>query len=345
MLGLILALMNPSWAATLDTGVQGPPFSIWAGRLEPPEVHPDRARGWDFAATLFSRVDALVQDKPGVIRPELIGRSVERRPIWAFHVSDPGVPVERRILVIAQLHSLEWIGAEVAVELLEELVEQPPEGLQVSVIVLANPDGRWRAEEDLLAGRVHSYRRANAAGVDLNRDWSVNRESDVIWSRLPYSRRYYTTSEAPLSQPETQAIDALAQREVPDAFVSLHAFGGYVEIPWGGLYDPTPDHARLMAVGREMAEAMPNRPYRTIQLNHFVRWFRALGCEIDHFYGVYGADAFLIELTRSGIRGPSTWKDYFRWYNPVDKTEHVQDGTAAVMTLIRLHEAELTLGE
>ncbi len=345
MLGLILALLSPPLAATLDPGVQGAPFSIWAARLEPPEVHPERAQGWDFAASLFQRVDALVQDKPGVIQAELIGRSVERRPIWAFHVRDPGLPVERQVLVIAQLHSLEWIGAEVAVELLERLVEAPPRGLRVSVIVIANPDGRWRAEEDLLAGRVHSYRRANAAGVDLNRDWSVNRESDVIWSKLPYSRRYYTSSPEALSQPETQAIDALAQRMPPDAFVSLHAFGGYVEIPWGGVYEPTPDHARLMAMGREMAEAMPNRPYRTIQLNHFVRWFRALGCEIDHFYEVYGADAFLIELTRSGLRGPATWKDYFRWYNPVDKTEHVQDGTAAVQALVRMVETEVTLAE
>ena len=342
MLGLFLALLGDAAPATLDSGVKGPPFSTWAARLQPPEEHPARAEGWDFSATLFARVDALVQDKPGVIQPELIGRSVERRPIWAFHVSDPGVEVQREVLVIAQLHSLEWIGAEVAVELLERLVDQPPSGVRVTVIPIVNPDGRWRSEEDLLAGRVESYRRANANGVDLNRDWSVHRSSDVIWSKLPYTKRYYYSSEEPLSQPETQAVDALAQRQPPDAFVSLHAFGGYVEIPWGGVYDNTPDHARLMAMGREMAEAQPNRPYRTIQLNHFVRWFRALGCEIDHFYGVYGADAFLIELTRSGIRGPKTWKDKFRWYNPVDKREHVEDGTAAVQALIRIVESELT---
>ncbi|MCP4804997.1 MAG: hypothetical protein GY913_17030 [Proteobacteria bacterium] len=310
-------------------------FSAFAERQAPPEEHPERAAGWDFSSELWLRVDALVDEHPGHIEPFVVGRSVEKRAIWGFRVVDPTVEAERELLVIAQLHALEWIGAEVAVAYLEEIVPTPPPGVAVTVIPIVNPDGRWRAEQDLLNDQVDTYRRANANGVDLNRDWAVHRESDVIWSRLPFSKKYYYSSPEPLSQPETQAVDAWAVDVPPDAFVSLHAFGGYVEIPWGGVYEPTPDDARLKAMASEMAEAMPNRPYRVIQLNHFVRWFRALGCEIDHFYGVHGADSFLIELTRSGIRGPATWKDYFRWYNPVDKEPHVDDGVAALLSLTR----------
>lgn len=325
-----------AFASSPDRG-----FHAFAARQKPPEVHPQRAEGWDFSSQLWIRVDEAIRDNPGHVDAFVVGRSVEKRAIWGFRVQDPTVPVERELLVIAQLHSLEWIGAEVAVAYLEDLAASPAPGVAVTIVPIVNPDGRWRAEEDLLNEQVETYRRANANGVDLNRDWAVHRESDVIWSRLPFSKKYYTTSPGPLSQPETQAVDALAVERPPDAFVSLHAFGGYVEVPWGGVYDPTPDDARLKAMASEMAEAMPNRPYRVIQLNHFVRWFRALGCEIDHFYGVHGADSFLIELTRSGIRGPATWKDYFRWYNPVDKTPHVEDGVAALHALTRRLAAEV----
>jgi len=316
-----------------------PVFTDWAAQRRAPSEHPERAAGWDFSATLYERLARVVEHETA--SAVLVGRSVEKRPIWGFVVQDPGVEATRELLIIAQLHSLEWIGAEVAVAYLEGLAPDPPPGVRVTVIPIVNPDGRWRSEQDLLAEDVRSYRRSNANGVDLNRDWTVHRESDVIWSKLPRTKRHYTTSPAPLSQPETQAVDALAQSAPPDAFVSLHAFGGYVETPWGGVYEPPPDDARLKAMAYEMAEAMPHRPYRVIQINHFVRTFRALGCEVDHFHAVYEADAFLIELTRSGLTlNPRTWRDYFRWYNPVDKTEHVENGVAALDTLTRRLSAE-----
>ena len=317
-------------------------FDTWVERQAPPEEHPERAAGWDFSATLFQRLDAVV-DANETTRAFLVGRSVEKRPIWGFEVQDPGVEAESELMVIAQLHSLEWIGAEVAVRFLEEIAADPPPGVRVTVLPIVNPDGRWRAEQDLLFDQPRSYRRANANGVDLNRDWTVHRESDVIWSRLPWTRRHYTTSPGPLSQPETRAVDALAQERPPDGFVSLHAFGGYVETPWGGVYEPPEADPRLKAMAYEMAEAMPHRPYRVIQMNHWVRTFRALGCEVDHFHAVYGSDAFLIELTRSGVTlNPRTWKDTFRWYNPVDKQEHVANGVAALHALLRRMSAEAT---
>ena len=324
----------------LALGSEPPDFAEWATRQTPPEDHPERAEGWDFAAELFARLARVVEDNE-TTSTLLVGRSVEKRPIWGFRVQDPGVEPEQELLVIAQLHSLEWIGPEVAVAFLEGIASAPPPGGVVTVVPIVNPDGRWRSEQDLLNDEVRSYRRANANGVDLNRDWSMHRDSDVIWSKLPWTRRHYYSSPAPLSQPETQAVDRLAAESPPDAFVSLHAFGGYVETPWGGVYEPPPDDERLKATAYEMAEAMPHRPYRVIQINHWVRTFRALGCEVDHFYGVYGADAFLIELTRSGITlAPSTWRDYFRWYNPVDKTEHVDNGVAALEALLHRMSAE-----
>ncbi|MEE2750852.1 MAG: M14 family metallopeptidase [Myxococcota bacterium] len=310
-------------------------FSAWVRHQEPPAAHPPKAEGWGFSATLFRRILAVEESTPSMVHTWCIGRSVQGRPIWATRIARPDAPVEHRMLVFAQLHALEWIGAEVVVALAERLGQHTPKGIEIVLVPLVNPDGRHRAESDLLEEREGVYRRANTNGVDLNRDFAVHRESDNIWSRLPWFRRYYTASPAPLSQPETRALDKLASTGF-DISVSLHAFGGVIYYPWAGIKDPIEDAAAHRAMARIMAAAQPGRSYRTVQLGRYFRWFRGLGMEIDHMYAVHGSQSFLIELTRSGIRPlrPNTWKDYFRWYNPVDPSPHVDDGVTALWAAI-----------
>lgn len=335
LLAVVLAMSPPPPRSETET------YLRWAGEQEPPNPHPARAENWGFSADLHARIAALVREWPGQIAPDRVGRSVDKRPIWAFRVHKPGEPVRQRVLIFAQLHALEWIGAEVSVAFLEQIAPSPPPGVEVVVVPIANPDGRYWAEQDLMNDEVHSYRRANANGVDLNRDFAVNRDNDVIWSKLPFTKRYYTHSPAALSQPETRALDQLGQ-EGFDVVVSLHAYGGYIYVPWSGLWARTPDHAELIALGQTMA-AGQERPYRVMQLCHWIFFFRALGSELDHFYGQYGSKSYLIELTHSGIQPlhPSTYRDYFRWYNPVDPTRDLQDGVGALQALVR----ELAYGD
>lgn len=353
MTTLLLLLLPAAWAAGFphsrevpppaDPQVAGAPacadldLQSWLSR-QPREPRPGRAGPYHMAWEVFAGLEALRRDWPGKVRVACVGRTVQGRPIWAFTVRDPTTPATREVLVFAQLHALEWVGAEVCLELARALVHQAPRGVAVTIVPIVNLDGRLLSEADMREGRTDAYRRANAAGTDLNRDFAVNRTSTNAWSRLPFFRRYYTSSEAALSQPETRALDDLA-REVGghDAVISLHAFGGFIFYPWAGLYAPPPAAAELRAVGAHMAAAMPNRPYKVKQLSHNAVWFRGLGMEIDHFHATWGSDAWLIELTRSGIRlgQPSTWKDYWRWYNPPDPSPDIEDGTAAVLAAIR----------
>lgn len=204
------------------------------------------------------------------------------------------------------------------------------------LVPVANPDGRARVESDLINDRVGVYRRANAQGIDLNRDWTVNREIHSKWAHLPFTGRYYYTSPAPLSQPESQALDRLAESIQPDAVVSLHSFGGYIYYPWGGLREDAPDKEELHRLAEVMLKAQQDGGYIAVQLGQWAGWFQAHGVEIDHFYGKYGAASYIIELSRSGINlfDWSTVRDFFRWYNPRDPTPHVQDGHDAVRALI-----------
>ncbi len=293
--------------------------------------HPEPA--YLFAQDVHAHLLPLVLAHPGLVRVRDIGHTVRDRPIWAFTVNEPGWPITQRVLVFANIHAMEWMSTEVAVAFLEDLVAHPVRGVAVTVIPILNADGRDRVERDLLSGDPH-YRRANANGVDLNRDFAVNREARAVWRHLIPA--YYATSPAPLSQPESQAIDRLADEQRFDVAVSLHAFGGYLYYPWAGRWGRPPDRREFVALGHVMAGGMGTHPYKTRQLSHWGFFFRGQGMEIDHLYQKYGTRAFLIELTRSGLSPlrPAEWRDHFRWYNPHDPTRHVRQGVGALRALV-----------
>jgi hypothetical protein len=274
---------------------------------------------------------AAAEAERGVV-VRTIGRTVEGRAIRAFDV--PAAGEERhRVLVIAGLHAYEWITLETAGQLLLDLLVAPEPHAAVTVVPIVNLDGRLASERDFSVGST-AYHRENANGIDLNRDFAVNHEPVGLWSRvLP---GYAASSPRALSQPETRALDALAGDGGYDRAASLHAFGGYVFRPWSGRFAPTVDEDRLAALGVAMEAAQGRHAYRSRQLGRWGFFFRAHGSEIDHLYGRYGIDAFLIELTRSGIdplHVRRTTGHPFHWYNPVDPRPHVARGVAAVRAL------------
>jgi len=320
LLGLVGA-----WAA------EPPAFADWV--LEQPyRADPgETAVGYHLWHELFGTLRQLTRDHPD-IEVEAIGTSTEGRPLWAFHVP-PSDTLEREVLVFAGIHALEWISTEVALETLLRVAVDRPEHVGVTVIPVLNPDGRWKVDDDLARQR-RAYRRGNGAYVDLNRDFDVFRETRSEWAKvLP---RRHASTEASLSQPESRALDALAAAHGYERSVSLHAFGGFLYYPWSGRWKRPPHWEAFVTLGQAMEAHQGARAYKTRQLARWGFFFRAQGTEIDHLYGRYGTLAFLIELTRSGIRPlKKDWKSYFRWYNPVDPTRHVWKGWRAVEALIR----------
>jgi hypothetical protein len=314
-----------------------PPQEVadFAERLRMPIIHPTVADDYHFLGELYGRFAAAAMDKPGAVEIEEIGRTVANRPIYAFHIHEPGTPVQREVLVFAGIHALEWIAVETASALLLELLALPPRGVRVTVIPVLNVDGRLSSEGDLIH-RKNTYRRRNRNNVDLNRDFSINRDQEPVWIKVIPKR--YSHSPAPLSQPESQALDALAARQRYDRAASLHAYGGYFFFPWSGSYRRPPDWDRFLTIGRAMEAAQRDHAYRPRQLGRWGFFFRARGSEIDHLYARYDTLAYLIELTRSGmepLRIRETRATYFRWYNPVDPTKHVERGVSALRALIR----------
>lgn len=334
LLGVGLAVCAPARGASLPPpadiqGIAVPGrYVAWAGR-QPVVAHPEIYR---FRSELYRDLAQVVAERPGVIAPFEVGRTAEGRPIWAFRIRDPVGQIHTRVLVFAGIHALEWISSETATGFALDLAADPPDGVEVVVIPLLNPDGRNRVESDLLAG-LNRFQRTNGNKVDLNRDFAHNREPRAIWRHIIPG--YYESSPAPLSQPESRAIDRLASTRF-DVAVSLHAFGGFFYYPWAGLWQRPPDHREFVRLGRVMAKAQGSHAYKVRQLSRWGFFFRAHGAEIDHIYGEYGTLSFLIELTRSGLNPlrPRTLSTHFRWFNPVRPERHIEKGVSALRALV-----------
>ena len=283
---------------------------------------------------LFERLEALAAEQPERLAEEELGRTIRGRPIRAFHVAPTGTATSS-LLVVAGIHAWEWIGTETADRFLRDLVVAPPEHVAVTVIPVLDADGRAATERAARQGRWEDFYRGNAANVDLNRDFPVNHEPRGPWSRILPG--LVASSPAPLSQPESRALDALAARERYDTAVSLHSFGGYLYLPWAGAWERPDDWPELAELGRTMEAEQGRGAYKPRQLSRWGFFFRAHGTEIDHLYGTYGTRAFLIELTRTGLRPWHVLADRqvpFRWYDPEDPAPHVERGVRALHALV-----------
>ncbi|MBI5366604.1 MAG: DUF2817 domain-containing protein [Planctomycetes bacterium] len=131
-----------------------------------------------------------------------IGHSLEGRPILAAEFGRGGGTA----LVVSGVHGDERSAIRVGQELCRRLAAgAPPLGRRVVVVPVLNPDGAARG------------RRANARGVDLNRNLPTRNWADVSL------RRKDDPGAAPASEPETAALLALVERLRPDRIVAIHA--------------------------------------------------------------------------------------------------------------------------
>jgi murein tripeptide amidase MpaA len=281
----------------------------WAERLEEPSPSEAvRVPHRTYAATWRRLVELDVE----AIR---IGSSCAGEPLWAFAI-DPPRPRRATTFVVAGLHAMEHVGVATALALLERAAgaASPWRDHRLVVVPMANPDGFRVVEADLARG-ARRFRRSNARGVDLNRNFAVGWDDRYYLNRV--LGRIFSPGQGPLSEPETRAIDELLTRERPATAVSLHAFGEWIFLPYAGARRAPPDLGRMEEIGAGMAAAQPHRPYRIMQLARRSRLFQARGAEIDHFYERHRALSFLIEIGAGPRLGePPTWFLPYGWFTP-----------------------------
>jgi hypothetical protein len=138
----------------------------------------------------------LADAPPPPLHAEVIGRSVQRRPIRVVRVGPADAPV--RVLVVGCIHGSERAGLAVTKALRRTAV---PAGVQLLVVDRVNPDGS------------RAGTRGNAHGVDLNRNFPTG------WKPLG---GVYASGPRSSSEPETRAIENYILRERPGVSIWFH---------------------------------------------------------------------------------------------------------------------------
>lgn len=263
----------------------------------------------------------------------LIGRSVRGLPLFALSLGEEGRPTSA---VMAGVHAMEWIGVEVAQAALERLAADPPEGQRVVAIPVVNPDGYRMVEDDLRAGR-RRFRRANANGVDLNRNWPLHHRPGARLAQrlLPFLGH---AGSRPMSEPEVAAVVAFLQGQPTRVAraISLHSIGEMVLYPFGGRWRPPQDVARSREAAEALAARLPGG-YRVVQSARWVPGTFAHGMELDWLHAGLGAAAVLVEcsLGSLSVRAPETWLAPMRWFNPPNPAQVADELAPAVEAFLR----------
>jgi hypothetical protein len=143
-----------------------------------------------------------------------IGYSVEGRELTMYRFGSG----ESHRLIIAGIHGgYEYNTTDLAFELIAHIEKNPdtiPENITLFILPSLNPDG--------LAHSKWYEGRANANGVDLNRNWDFNWkhtwETNGCWAYLPIHG-----GEHPFSEPETAALrDFMVENKIA-AIISYHS--------------------------------------------------------------------------------------------------------------------------
>lgn len=151
--------------------------------------------------------------------PLVIGRSVQGRPIEAWTACvGPGA----RVLLVGGIHGDEPEGGRVIDAVAAWLGALEP-GATVRIVRDINPDGTAMGT------------RANATGVDLNRNWPARN-----------FRPGQSRGERPLSEPETRALHAEIERFGPDLVLVAHSTG---RGPFVNFVGPAARSAAAFATG------------------------------------------------------------------------------------------------
>jgi len=249
-------------------------------------------------------------------RPFTYGKSIQGRPLLGVELGPEGAA--RGSVLVAGVHALEWIGVACALGALRALAGS---ARRVVAFPLVNPDGYARVEADLRRG-ARRFRRGNARGVDLNRNFPTffGRVSPAV-RLLPW---VFWPGPHPLSEPEIAGVAghlATLQRQGLrlDRALSLHSFGNKVLFPHGGRWRPPHDAPEHRAAALALAARL-GPEYQAIQSARWVPGAFAPGMELDYFHDHLGALSLLVECTGGGrqLRRPASFSEPFAWFNPPD---------------------------
>ncbi|GKU81252.1 M14 family metallopeptidase [Niallia sp. NCCP-28] len=213
---------------------------------------------YDYAA-LARDIEALKKAYP-FIKINLIGESVRKKSIQEIRIGKGS----KKVHFNGSFHANEWITTPILMSYLNEYLLSLTNGtairgmktfpfyqsIDLSIVPMVNPDGvdlvlngpDESSREQVIAINEGSTDftgwKANIRGIDLNNQYPANWEIEKERKKpkVPAPRDY--PGDAPLTEPEAQAMAELAQKEKFQRVLAFHTQGK--EFYWGyeGLEPP-----------------------------------------------------------------------------------------------------------
>lgn len=252
--------------------------------------------------SMTTQLQEWAKQYPQITRLSSIGKSWEGREIWALKISDnPELDeAEPAVLFAGAHHAREWTTVEVPMAMTRQLLEGFGKDARLTrlvnereiwVVPLSNPDGYTWSQKSAKYWRKNRRPPTGsngAFGVDLNRNYGYHwGESGV--SNSPSGDTY--PGPKGFSEPETQAIKALAEREKFQCSLNYHSYSELVLFPFAYAYNvPNP----ALATYKELGAKMATFNHYTVQ--NCTELYPAAGISDDWLYGEMKTIAFTFEM-------------------------------------------------
>ncbi len=268
-----------------------------------------------------------------------VGQSVEGRPLWRFDLGRRDANA-RAVLFTALLHGNEVVGSLALFDAVDQLAESgalAAEPRRLVVMPVVNPDAAAANLRRLRRG-LPAWRRGNANGVDLNRNFPPVRPSggSARWNPLAGSRwrrSPWFSGPGALSEPESRAVAEVARELRPSLSLAFHSFGQLLLHPWGADPTPHPRQAEYRALGQAFLSGDPRSGFRVRQA---ASWYPMVGNLDDWLDATFETRAFTVEVSRLDRRlfHPRALNPFW-WANPTDVRAALDRTTPGVLALLR----------
>jgi hypothetical protein len=227
------------------------------------------------------------------------------------------------ILITASIHARELVPSEIALRLIEYLLNNYGADGDVTwlldehlivIVPIANPDGRRLAEQGLMQRKNMNTSYGGGCpvpptstsqyGVDLNRNFNF-KWGTVNTPTEPKCGQTYPGPTA-ASEPEAAGIQNMEATLFADqrgpldtdpapltttgVFIDLHSTGDLVMWPWAHNASTPPNAADLELIGRKFASFNGHTPQQSIDL------YPSSGSTRDYAYGALGIAGFTFEI-------------------------------------------------
>lgn len=166
----------------------------------------------------LEEMQALVEAHPQNAKLLELGHSVQGRVLQGLTLGQGPIGA----VITGLVHASEWATGRAGMEACRELLESRPELLEamtIHVVPVCNPDGYE------LSRHAMPRQRGNLHSVDLNRNfpanWGPNEENSKA-----FCDEFGGIGERPLSEPESQALAGLLDRD-PNikGWIDFHSYG------------------------------------------------------------------------------------------------------------------------